>query len=79
VCVYTFCAGGGDSTYFSWSKEHASAQTTDELLDPLIPRLRRRVAKAVRENNMDVAEGREFFSITHGWINSQVSCVLRIL
>ncbi|XP_071549706.1 metabotropic glutamate receptor 5-like isoform X2 [Panulirus ornatus] len=53
-------------------REERSSQTTDDLLDPLIPRLRRRIARAVRENEIDVAEGREFFTITHTWMNSQV-------
>ncbi|XP_047739817.1 metabotropic glutamate receptor 1 [Hyalella azteca] len=55
-----------------WSCTHVSVQTTDDLLDPLIPRLRRRVARAVRENNLDVAAGREFFSLTQSWVNSQM-------
>ncbi|XP_069186198.1 uncharacterized protein [Procambarus clarkii] len=59
---------GGDGL---WTREERSCQTTDDLLDPLIPRLRRRVARAVRENEIDVCEGREFFSITHNWMNSQ--------
>ncbi|KAG7155867.1 Metabotropic glutamate receptor 5-like [Homarus americanus] len=59
---------GGDML---WSREDRSSQTTDDLLDPLIPRLRRRVARAVRENDIDVSEGREFFSITHNWMISQ--------
>lgn len=53
-------------------REERSCQTTDDLLDPLIPRLRRRVARAVRENELEVAEGREFFSLTHSWMTSQV-------
>nr|XP_027216530.1 uncharacterized protein LOC113809201 isoform X1 [Penaeus vannamei] len=52
-------------------REERSCQTTDDLLDPLIPRLRRRVARAVRENELEVAEGREFFSLTHSWMTSQ--------
>nr|XP_053651495.1 uncharacterized protein LOC128701648 [Cherax quadricarinatus] len=59
---------GGDGV---WCREERGCQTTDDLLDPLIPRLRRRVARAVRENEIDVSEGREFFSITHNWMNSQ--------
>ncbi|XP_045107628.1 metabotropic glutamate receptor 5-like isoform X2 [Portunus trituberculatus] len=54
-------------------REERACQTTDELLDPLIPRLRRRVVRAVREHKLDAAEGREFFSLTHGWMSSQGS------
>ncbi|KAF2361120.1 GPCR family 3 C-terminal protein [Trinorchestia longiramus] len=59
-------------TFSPWSCAHVSVQTTDDLLDPLIPRLRRRIARAVRENNLDIAVGREFFSLTQGWVTSQM-------
>ncbi|KAK7086851.1 Metabotropic glutamate receptor 1 [Halocaridina rubra] len=52
-------------------REERSCQTTDDLLDPLIPRLRRRVARLVREKEVDIEQGREFFTITHGWMSSQ--------
>ncbi|XP_064106613.1 uncharacterized protein LOC135215628 [Macrobrachium nipponense] len=54
-----------------WSREERSSQTTDDLLDPLIPRLRRRVARAVREKELDIDQGREFFTLTHSWMSSQ--------
>ncbi|XP_068233250.1 LOW QUALITY PROTEIN: uncharacterized protein [Palaemon carinicauda] len=54
-----------------WSREERSSQTTDDLLDPLIPRLRRRVARAVREKSLDIDQGREFFTLTHSWMSSQ--------
>lgn len=53
-------------------REERACQTTEDLLDSLIPRLRRRVVRAVRENKLDATEGREFFSLTHGWMTSQV-------
>ncbi|XP_050730060.1 LOW QUALITY PROTEIN: uncharacterized protein LOC127005337 [Eriocheir sinensis] len=58
----------------AWSgvlREERACQTTEDLLDSLIPRLRRRVVRAVRENKLDATEGREFFSLTHGWMTSQ--------
>ncbi|KAK4328395.1 hypothetical protein Pmani_001220 [Petrolisthes manimaculis] len=62
-----------DLTGEGWwcGKEDRASQTSDELLDSLIPRLRRRVVRAVRERTMDATEGREFFSLTHAWMASQ--------
>ncbi|MPC46271.1 hypothetical protein E2C01_039985 [Portunus trituberculatus] len=70
-CPFTLLAWS--EAWYGAVREERACQTTDELLDPLIPRLRRRVVRAVREHKLDAAEGREFFSLTHGWMSSQVS------
>ncbi|XP_076047779.1 metabotropic glutamate receptor 1-like isoform X5 [Oratosquilla oratoria] len=54
-----------------WWMEERGSQTTDDLLDPLIPRLRRRVAKAVREMSLPEHEARSFFSLTQPWMTAQ--------
>ncbi|KAG0720880.1 hypothetical protein GWK47_047576 [Chionoecetes opilio] len=63
------CAEG--ESWYGGAREEQACQTTEDLLDALIPRLRRRVVRAVREHKLDAAEGREFFSLTHGWMISQ--------
>ena len=50
----------------------AEVQTTDELLDPLIPRLRRRAARLVREKQMEPDDARAFLDLTTAYMHTQV-------
>ena len=70
--------GGGTGTGICCGpREDRGSQTCDELLDPLIPRMRRRVARAVREGALSKEEGRQFFTETHGWMQAQVKHVIK--